>query len=138
MKFEYLTSGFSNCQTLILQQYGHLDATRVLLRAGANVNIRSRRHGTAREIAERRGRVEIILAMDRHECRKTLVDLCIGLYAADFPVLVVLEIHDALCLVNGLHEAEFGEETEWRSLPEGHFTGSVSWEIAKKVKHNLD
>ena len=48
------------------------------------------------------------------------MDLCVGLYAADFPVLVVLEIHDAVCSINGLHEAELGVENEWRSLSEGH------------------
>ena len=33
---------------------------------------------------------------------ETVVD---GMHAGDFPVLVVLEIHDALCAISGLHEA---------------------------------
>ena len=91
--------------------------------------------GTAREIACHKERVEIVLALDQHQCRKSLVELCVGMHAADFPVLVVLEIHKALCAINGLHEAKLGSDKEWRSLSEGHLNASVSWDIAKKVKH---
>ena len=76
--------------------------------------------------------------LDRHECRRLLAELCIGLYAADFPVLVALEIHKVLCLSHGLHQAEVAADDKWALVREGHLKDSVSWEIAKKVKHYLD
>ena len=109
----------------------------MLLRAGANLDIASSDNSTARQIAQRRGHVGIIVAIDRRKCRSSLVEMCVGLCAADFPVLVVLEIHEALCKLYGLHEVELRDEKERRSL-EGHLKESVSWEIAKKVKHFLD
>ena len=60
------------------------------------------------------------------------------MHAADFPVLVVFEIHNALCAISGLHEAHVGEEKEWRMLDEGHLKRSVAWEIARKAKHHLN
>ena len=123
-----------------VQQHGRLHIARILLNAGANWEFTSSKYGTAREIAQREWYVEIVFAIDRHRCRNLLVELCIGMYAEDFPVLVALEIRKALCSINGLHEAEFGTEKQrrWLSLPEGHLKESVSWEIAKKVKHYLD
>ena len=109
----------------------------MLLRAGANPDILSETDGTAREIAERNDSVQVVLAIDRYKCRKSLAELCIGLYAADFPVLVVLEIHNALCAVCGIHEAQLGQKKKWRVLDEGHLKRSIAWEIAKKVKHYL-
>ena len=128
----------SQCIASILQQSGHTDIACKLLRAGANPDITCSEYGSAREVAERNAYVDIVLALDRHKCRRLLVDLSTGLYSADFPVLVVLEIHDALCSINGLHVADFRKHKEWRSLREGHLKESVSWEIAKKVKHYLD
>ena len=60
------------------------------------------------------------------------------MYTQDLPVLVVLEIHNALCVITGWHEARLGTQIE--SLPDadGHLKESVSWEIAKKVKHRLN
>ena len=97
---------------------------RALLRAGANSDISSRDCGTAREIAERYSHVEVVLAIDRLKCRNLLVNLCIGMHATEFPVLVMLEIYMALCAIS----CERGE---------GYLNDSVSWEIAKKVKHFL-
>ena len=53
-------------------QRGKVDIVCTLLRAGANPTISSRKSGTAREIAERAGREEIVLVLDRHECRRLL------------------------------------------------------------------
>ena len=140
---------------------GKVKVACALLRAGANPDIVSENDGTAREIAERKGRVQVVRAIDRYKCRKSLVDLCIGMHAEDFPVLVVLEIHDALCAISGLHKDEdeyekdededededddedddeehLGEEKECRMLDDRHLKESVSWEIAKKVKHYLN
>ena len=112
---------------------------RKLLRAGADPDISSEYHGTARKNAELNGSVEVVVAIDEHRCRNLLLELCIGMFAADFPVLVVLKIHDALCNVCSLHEAEMGEVVpEWQLLSEGHVKGSVAWEIAKAVKHFFD
>ena len=115
----------------------HVEVACSLLRAGANPDIVSE-NGTARELAVRKGRFQVVLAIDRYKCRKSLAELCIGLHSADFPVLVVLEIHRTLCAISGVHEAHLGEEKEWRMLDEGHLTESVSWEIAKKVKHYIN
>ena len=82
--------------------------------------------------------MEIIVAIDRHKCRHSLIELCIGLHAADFPVFVILEIHNALCTLCALHEAKLGQIKEWRALPEGHLKEIVSWDIAKVVKHFLN
>ena len=82
------------------------------------------------------GILEVVLVIDRHKCRKSLLELCFGLYAADFPVLVVLEIHEALCSIRGLHELD-GDKSRSLRLREGHLKENVSWEIAKKVKHFL-
>ena len=119
-------------------QRGYVDIVCTLLRAGANPSIASTVSGTAREVAERRGHVKVLLAIDRHICRNSLVELCVGMRTAEFPVLVVLEIHNCLCKLHGLHEAELGEQKEWQALADGHLKDSVSWEIAKKVKHYLD
>ena len=116
-------------------QKGHDDVARILLCAGANPDIiASSEFGTAREVAERNKHVEIVLAIDQHKCRNLLVELCVGLYAADFPVLVVLEIHEALCASAGLHEAKLGEEKEPASsgLRQGRQTRNQGSKIKKK------
>ena len=112
----------------------------MLLRNGANLDIvpESEAANSAREIAERNESVQVVLAIDRYKCRKSLMELCIGMHAEDFPVLIMLEIHRTLCAISGVHEAHLGEEKEWRMLDEGHLKESVSWEIAKKVKHYLN
>ena len=133
-----LQQNFLNSKALLCTQNGHLETVRILLRRGANPDIASREYGTARDLSERSGRVDLVLAIDRHKCRNLLGELCIGLYAADFPVLVVLEIHDVLCAISGLHEAHLGPKKEWRLLDKGHLKETVSWEIAKKVKHHLN
>ena len=107
-----------------------------LLRAGANPDIVSS-FGTAREIAARYQHDDVVFAIDRHKCRRWLLELCIGLFATDFPVLVVLQIHNARCIVSGLHEATFTMFRPGRSLLECHLQELVSWEIAKMVKHYL-
>ena len=131
--FVLILSNFSIFTTYT--QRGNSDIVCALLRAGANPSIVSKMQIVAREIAERKSYVEVLLAIDAHSCRKSLIELCVGMHAADFPVLVVLEIHAALCSLGGLHEAAIGRERQRRSLPEGHLKDSVSWEIAKKVKH---
>ena len=140
LKFKFIFSAFLG--DLIVKsksQRGDLEMVCILLRAGANPGLGSGQFGTARGNAERNGHVQVVLAIDRHKCRNLLVELCIGLHAVDFPVLVVLEIDDALCASTALHEAKIGEEEEWQLLDEeGHLRESVSWEIAKKVKHQLD
>ena len=60
------------------------------------------------------------------------------MYAADFPVLIVVEIHDVLCALSGVHEVHLGEDKELRLLKEEHLSRVVSWEIAKKAKHFLN
>ena len=110
----------------------------MLLRAGANPDIVSEEDGTAREIAAYNESVQVVLAIDRYKCRKSLAELCIGMYAADFPVLIMLEIHRTLCAISGVHEAHLGEENQWRMLDEGHLKRSLAWEIAKEVKHYLN
>ena len=107
----------------------------ILLRAGANTQIVSPKCGTVRQLAARKEHIEVLRAIDRCVCRRALHELCIGLRATDFPVLVVLEIHSALCALRGLHEAELGRRRERRWLREGHLKSSVAWEIAKAVKH---
>ena len=90
-------------------------------------------------MAEMRRYIDVIVVLDQFKCRKLLVELCIGMKAADFPVLVVLEIHNSLCTLHGLHlhEAKLGKDKDWKFLPEGHLKDIVSWEIAKKAKHFL-
>ena len=109
-----------------------------LLRAGANPDIALSGYGTIRKMAEMRRYIDVIVVLDQFKCRKLLVELCIGMQAADFPVLVVLEIHNALCALRGLHEAKLGLKSDWQLLPQGHLKDIVSWEIAKKAKHFLD
>ena len=128
-------SNYTHHYIVFGQQRSVVDIVCMLLRADANPVVALLE---AREIAERYRRVPVLLAIDRHKCRSTLVDLCIALYAADFPVLVVLEIHDTLCAISCLHEAHLGQKKQWRMLDEGHLKESVSWQIAKKVKHYLN
>ena len=115
-----------------------MEIARSLLRAGANLDIISKPGGTARQIAECYKRVQVVLAIDRYKCRKSLVELCIGMHAKDFPVLLMLEIHRTLCEISCVHEAHLGVEKEWQMLDEGHLKETVSWDIAKKVKHYLN
>ena len=129
---------FVSISIFVSQKHGNVAVTSTLLCAGANLDIVSKKDGTAREMAERSRHVEVVLAIDRYKCRKSLVELCIGMHANDFPVLIVLEIHRTFCAISGLHEAQLGPKKQWRMLDGGHLKRSVAWEIAKKVKHYLN
>ena len=136
LKTRVATGGFS--YKTFYTKNGDLDMVRTLLCAGADPSIVSTVYGHAREVAALDMNIDILLAFDRHKCRSSLVDLAIGMHNANFPVLVMLEIHDALCSLCGLHEVERCTKEESRLLREGHLKNHVSWEIAKKVKHYLD
>ena len=138
--YVYLQQNFLNSKALLcfVHRMGTLRLYAYFSVEARIRDIASREHGTARDLSERSGRVDLVLAIDRHKCRNWLVELCIGLFAADFPVLVVLEIHDVLCAISCLHEAHLGPKKEWRLLDKGHLKETVSWEIAKKVKHHLN
>ena len=118
----------------IQSKEGHCEVIYKLLRGGADPDIVSN-SGSAREIAECEWFVDVVLTIDRHKCRTSLVDLCLGMYGADLPVLVVLEIHQARCALARVHEAELGRDRERVLLPIGHVNGIVAWDIAKTVKH---
>ena len=118
-------------------QIGYQEVVGTLLRAGADPDIASKRFGSPRRIAEQEGYIDILLAIDRQRCRNSLVELCIGLCAMDFPVLVVLEIHDAHCALRGLHDSELDNYKGQCLFPGGHLKRSVAWNIAKAVKQYL-
>ena len=58
----------------------------------------------------------------RQRARELLVELCIGVRALDWPVLVTLQVYDCLC-PNAI------TKSNTRS------TSYVEWEVAKIVKH---
>ena len=74
------------------------------------------------------------------QCRNALIELAIGLRAKNLPVLVVLEIHAALCEIVRRHEVKVKVEVEaWtRTLPATHVAGAVAWAVAARIKHYLD
>ena len=72
------------------------------------------------------------------QCRNALIELAIGLRAKNLPVLVVLEIHAALCEIVRRHEVKVEVEAWTRTLPARHVAGAVAWAVAARIKHYLD
>ena len=71
------------------------------------------------------------------ECRLLLTELCIGLHRCDFPVLILLQIHQSLCQVLDLdckkvHVGDHKFRIIGYELP---LSMNICWQIAKKIKH---
>ena len=73
------------------------------------------------------------------ECKELLVETCIALRHLDFPVLVVLEIHEKLCRLKKFDvRKKYIGRGQFRVLERGAdlpVSLAVRWEIAKTVKH---
>ena len=74
--------------------------------------------------------------VDVCDCRKSLIDLCIGLRSLDWPVLIMMEIHQALCQSKQLHQQDRRKKkNRYRVSEKNHVKNNIAWEIAKLVKH---
>ena len=103
-----------------------------LLRAGADLRIRVRRYGTAREVAASRGHDLVVKTIDAHiRCRlvSRLFDICCALQSRELPVLVTLECFDwAACECN---VSSYADEIGIQLTP------VLKWEIAKRVREQF-
>ena len=72
----------------------------------------------------------LVFVIDACRCRDSLIELCVGLRSQDLPVLIILEIHAALCEVNNLHALTSFDKKHF------HLRADVAWNIAKVGKHH--